>query len=124
MPTPPVLATVPLRPTPSVDYPEPETARAFYRQIDLAQVLAVGHEFQIDSDVGPPLAFWFAEIAFSVAGMLGVYLLAQACVVLTYWCVYELGRAIVGPRHAVVQAIAEHPAEAWAEQGFRRFPTS
>ena len=29
-----------------------------------------------------------------------------------------------GPRLAVVHEIAEHPAEAWAEHGFRRFPTA
>ena len=48
---------------------------------DLADVLALGREFQLGTWRGPPLAFWVAEIAFRIAGMTGVYLLAQICVV-------------------------------------------
>lgn len=69
---------------------------------ELPQVLAVGHEFQLGTQFGPPLAFWLAEIAFRVAGLAGVYLLAQICVVVTYRAVFELGRAIVGIHHAVI----------------------
>lgn len=69
---------------------------------DVAQVLAIGHEFWFDSDVGPPLAFWLAEIAFRLGGLFGVYALAQICIVVTYWCVFKLGSAIVGPVHAVI----------------------
>jgi hypothetical protein len=72
---------------------------------ELAQVLAIGHEFQFDSDVGPPLAFWLAEIAFRLGGLFGVYALAQGCVVVTYWCVFKLGGAIVGPVQAVVAVL-------------------
>ncbi len=69
---------------------------------DLAQLLAIGHEFRFDAGVGPPLAYWLAEIAFRIAGLFGVYALAQICVVTTYWCVFALGRAIVGPSHAAM----------------------
>ena len=72
---------------------------------DLAQVLAIGHEFQLGSDVGPPFAFWLAEIAFRLAGLFGVYALAQICVITTYWCVFKLGSAIVGPAHAAVAVL-------------------
>ena len=72
---------------------------------ELAQVLAIGHEFQFDSDVGPPLAFWLAEIAFRIGGLFGVYLLAQFCVVTTYWAVFRLGSAIVGPAQAVAAVL-------------------
>ncbi len=72
---------------------------------DLAQLLAIGHEFQFDGGVGPPLAYWLAEIAFRVAGLFGVYVLAQICVVVTYWCVFALGRAIVGPTHAAMAVL-------------------
>jgi hypothetical protein len=72
---------------------------------ELAQVLAIGHEFQFDSDVGPPLAFWLAEIAFRVAGLFGVYALAQVCIVTAYWCVFRLGSAIVGPPYAVLAVL-------------------
>jgi hypothetical protein len=72
---------------------------------DLAQVLAVGHEFQFDSDVGPPLAFWFAEAAYRIGGLFGVYALSQICVIVTYWCVFRLGSAIVGAPQAVVAVL-------------------
>src|ERR1700751_3145033 len=55
-----------------------------------ADVVWVGHEFQLGTSLGPPLAFWLAELAFDVAGhnLIGVYVLAQACVVVTYWAVF------------------------------------
>jgi hypothetical protein len=67
---------------------------------DLPIVLAVGHEFQLGSYFGPPLAFWLADITFVIGGTPAVYLLAQACVLVTYWAVFTLGRAIVGIHHA------------------------
>jgi hypothetical protein len=69
---------------------------------DLPIVLAIGHEFELGSYLGPPLAFWLAEIAYDVGGMPGVYLLSQICVVVTYWAVFELGCATVGIAHAVI----------------------
>jgi len=72
---------------------------------DLAQLLAIGHELRFDSEVGPPLAYWLAEIAFRGAGLFGVYALAQLCVIVTYWCVFALGRAIVGPAHAAMAVL-------------------
>jgi 4-amino-4-deoxy-L-arabinose transferase-like glycosyltransferase len=68
-------------------------------------LLAIGHEFRLGSYLGPPLAFWFGELAFRAAGMFGVYLLAQICVVTTYWAVFALGRLIVGTRHAVLAVL-------------------
>ena len=68
----------------------------------LPLVLAIGHEFQFGTEFGPPLAFWLAEIAYRVAGMPGVYLLSQVCIVATFWAVLALGRAIVGAPHAVM----------------------
>jgi len=72
---------------------------------DVPILLAIGHEFQLGSYLGPPLAFWLGEIAFRIAGSFGLYLLAQACVVVTYWAVFTLGRAIVGTRHAVLAVL-------------------
>ena len=37
--------------------------------------------------------------------MVGVYVLAQVCVVATYWTVFVLGRAIVGTRHAALAVL-------------------
>jgi hypothetical protein len=72
---------------------------------DLPQLLAIGHEFQLGGDVGPPLAYWAGEIAFRVAGLFGVYVLSQLCVVTAYWCVFALGRAIVGPSQAAIAVL-------------------
>src|SRR5579862_5966480 len=71
----------------------------------LAQLLAIGHEFRFDAGVGPPLAYWLAEIAYRSAGMFGVNALAQLCVVTAYWCVFALGRAIAGPTHAAIAVL-------------------
>jgi Dolichyl-phosphate-mannose-protein mannosyltransferase len=74
---------------------------------DLATMLAFGREFQVGTDVGPPLALWFADIAFRAAGnhMFGVYLLAQVCGVATLWAVYLLSRAVVGGQQAVLAVL-------------------
>src|SRR6202167_2069955 len=71
----------------------------------LAQVLALGHGFPLDGRFGPPLAYWVAEIAFRVAGLPGVYALSQICLIATYWCVFAVGRAIVGETHAVLAVL-------------------
>src|SRR3984893_8368660 len=67
---------------------------------ELLLVLAIGHEFQLRSSFGPPLAFWMAEVAFDIAGGPGVYLLAQICIIVAYYGVFTLARAIVGTHHA------------------------
>jgi hypothetical protein len=69
---------------------------------DVPLLLAIGHEFVLGSYLGPPLAFWFGEIAFRLFGVFGLYLLAQACIVTAYWAVFKLGSAIVGTKHAVL----------------------
>ena len=74
---------------------------------DVPLVLAIGHEFQLGSFLGPPLAFWLAELAYDLAGrhLIGVYALSQACVVATYWAVFLLGRAMVGAQHAALAVL-------------------
>jgi hypothetical protein len=72
---------------------------------ELAQLLAIAHEPSLRDNVGPPLAYWVAEIAFRLAGVFGVYLLSQLCVVATFWCVFALGRAMLGATHAVMAVL-------------------
>jgi hypothetical protein len=72
---------------------------------ELAQLLAVAHDPSLAEAVGPPLAYWLAEIAFRAAGLFGVYLLSQVCVIVTFWCVFALGRAMVGARHAAMATL-------------------
>jgi Dolichyl-phosphate-mannose-protein mannosyltransferase len=72
---------------------------------DLAHLLAVAHDPPLRPDIGPPLAYWVADLAFRAAGMPGIYLLSQACVVAAFWCVFALGRALVGPTQAVIAVL-------------------
>src|SRR6266849_6560705 len=74
---------------------------------DVATVLAYGREYQVGTDLGPPLAFWLGDIAFRAVGnhMFGVYLLAQLCGVATFWTLYLLARSIVGGQHAVLAVL-------------------
>jgi hypothetical protein len=74
---------------------------------DVATVLAFGREYQIGTDLGPPLAFWLADIAFRLAGnsVFGVYLLAQLCFVVTFVALFALGRAVVGGQQAVLAVL-------------------
>src|SRR4029077_8548108 len=71
---------------------------------DVATVLAFGREYQVGTDLGPPLACWLADIAFRAAGnhVFGVYLLAQLCEVVTFLALYQLARAVVGGQQAVL----------------------
>jgi hypothetical protein len=72
---------------------------------ELAQVLAVGHEWQIGSWLGPPLAPWLAEVAFRAAGWFGVYLLAQICVGAALWVSFVLGRLLLGATYAAMAVL-------------------
>ena len=72
---------------------------------DLPILLAIGHEFQLGTDQGPPLAFWLGEIAYRFGGITAVYVLAQACVVAALWAVFALGRAMVGISQAVLAVL-------------------
>jgi hypothetical protein len=72
---------------------------------ELAQLLAIAHEPSLRDKIGPPLAYWLAEIAVRAGGLFGVYLLSQVCVIATFWCVFVLGRAMVGATHAVMAVL-------------------
>lgn len=86
---------------------------------DLAYVLAYGREYQVGTALGPPLAFWLADIAFRAAGntMVGVYLLAQACAVATFWIYYQLARTIVGAQQAVLAVLLSMTVTAFSSPG-------
>src|SRR6202142_4362377 len=72
---------------------------------EVPMLLAIGHEFVLGSYLGPPLAFWLGEAAYRLGGAFGLYALAQACIVVTYWAVFTLGRRIVWTRHAVLAVL-------------------
>ena len=86
---------------------------------DLAMALAYGREYQVGTELGPPLAFWFADIAFRAAGnhVFGVYLLAQICSVATFWILYVLARAIVGAQQAALAVLLTVTVAAFGSPG-------
>src|SRR5436309_3415221 len=86
---------------------------------DLATVLAFGREYQVGTDLGPPLAFWLGDIAFRLASnhMFGVYLLTQVCAVATFWTLFLLARAVVGGQHAVLAVLLTMTVTAFSSPG-------
>src|ERR1700742_3511832 len=86
---------------------------------DVATVLAYGREYQVGTDLGPPLAFWLADIAFRLTGnhLFGVYLLSQLCSVATFWFFYLLARAIVGGQQAVLAVLLIMTVTAFSTPG-------
>ena len=91
---------------------------------DLATVLALGREYRVGTDLGPPLAFWLADIAFRTVGnhMFGVYLLAQLCSVATFWTLYVLARATVGGQQAVLAVLLTMTVFAFSAPGLEFGP--
>ena len=91
---------------------------------DLATALAYGREYQVGTDLGPPLSFWLADIAYRVAGnhVFGVYLLAQLCAVLTLWVLYLLARIVVGGQQAVLAVLLTMTVTAFSSPGLEFGP--
>src|SRR6204780_1868060 len=86
---------------------------------DLAMVLAYGREYQVVPALGPPLAFWLADIAFRATRnpIFGVYLLAQLCSVVTFWTLFLLARAVVGGQQAVLTVLLTMTVVAFSSPG-------
>lgn len=93
---------------------------------DTATVLAVGREYQVGTQLGPPAAFWLADIAFRLSGnhIFGVYLLSQICFVVTFWALFQLGRAIVGGQQAVLAVLLTATVTAFSYPGIEFGPST
>jgi hypothetical protein len=86
---------------------------------DLATALAFGREYQVGTDLGPPLAFWLGDLAYRAAGnhVFGVYLLSQLCFIVAFRALYELARAIVGAQQAVLAVLLTMTVNAFGAPG-------
>lgn len=86
---------------------------------EVATVLAFGREYQVGTHLGPPAAFWLADVAFRLSGnhIFGVYLLSQLCFIVTFWALFALGRAIVGAQQAVLAVLLTATITAFAFPG-------
>lgn len=84
-------------------------ALLFYRSPpgSLATLLAFGREYEVGTDLGPPLSVWLADMAYRAAGghMFGVYVLAELCEIATFIALYHLARAVVGSQQAVLAVL-------------------
>src|SRR3569833_3073970 len=91
---------------------------------DVPTVLAFGHEYQVGTALGPPLAFWLADIAFRLVGgyAFGVYLLAQICFVVAMGAVFALARGVVGPQQGVLAVLLTLAIAAFSYPGLEFGP--
>lgn len=92
---------------------------------DVATVLAFGREYQVGTHLGPPIAFWLADLAFRLAGnhIFGVYLLSQICFIVTFWALFALSRAIVGGQQAILAILLTCTVTAFAFPGVEFGPS-
>lgn len=92
---------------------------------DVARVLAFGREYQVGTHLGPPIAFWLADLAFRLAGnhIFGVYLLSQVCFIVTFWALFALSRAIVGGQQAILAILLTCTVTAFAVPGVEFGPS-
>jgi hypothetical protein len=91
---------------------------------NLATVLAFGREYQVGTDLGPPLALWLADIAYRVAGnhLIGVYFLAVLCSIATFWFLFLLSRAVVGSQQAVLAVLLTMTVSSFASSSLEFGP--
>ena len=71
-------------------------------QLDLAEDLALGKEWQLGYWKHPPLPWWIADLVYRLTGHVeAVYVLGPLAAVLCFYGVWLLGREIVGPFRAL-----------------------
>ncbi len=76
-------------------------------QLDLAEDLALGKEWQLGYWKHPPLPWWLADALYRLTGSVhSVYLLGPLAAVICLYAVWRLARDIVGPVQALIAVLA------------------
>lgn len=76
-------------------------------QLDLAEHLALGKEWQLGYWKHPPLPWWTADLAFRIVGdPRVVYVLGPLASVVAMYAVWRLGRETVGPQKSLIAVLA------------------
>ncbi len=75
-------------------------------QLDLAEGLALGKEWQLGYWKHPPLPWWIDDLAYRVAGDVRiVYLLGPLACVIAFYAVWRLGCRIASPQTALLAVV-------------------
>ena len=76
-------------------------------QLDLAEGLALGKEWQLGYWKHPPLPWWLDDLAFRLVGDVhAVYVLGPLAAVAAMWAVWRLAREVVEPVAALIAVLA------------------
>jgi len=76
-------------------------------QLDLAEGLALGKEWQLGYWKHPPLPWWLDDLVFRLTGDVhAVYVLGPLAAVAAMWAVWRLAREVVEPTTALVAVLA------------------
>lgn len=76
-------------------------------QLDLAEDLALGKEWQLGYWKHPPLPWWAADLLYRLTGdVRSVYLLGPLAAVVCLYAVWRLARDLVGPGQALIPVLA------------------
>ncbi len=77
-------------------------------QLDLAEGLALGKEWQLGYWKHPPLPWWIDDLAYRLAGdnIHAVYLLGPLAAVISLYAVWRLGREVTNPQNALIAVLA------------------
>jgi 4-amino-4-deoxy-L-arabinose transferase-like glycosyltransferase len=76
-------------------------------QLDLAEDLALGKEWQLSYWKHPPLPWWLADLAYRITGQTDiVYLLGPLAAVVCFYGVWRLAREITTPTNALIAVFA------------------
>lgn len=76
-------------------------------QLDLAEGLALGKEWQLGYWKHPPLPWWVTDLAYRITGQIDVvYLLGPLAVAICFYAVWLLAREVAGDTKAMIAVVA------------------